>query len=539
MAWCGWQWDVIRSPALMGLEAPQALGEDGKPIVGWTSVEFQLNLPVPDKLLADRVHHPYTAASLDQPDATLTVRDWQGGERTTIARERWRFAHDEGGQPVPDDSHVWLEGGFEAGKVYEVVYQTNTCPVVGTGLLAVRDFTSFVRHATAEDGNPSAGRIERTYGYGVSQSGRFLRHFLYLGLNLDEAGHQVYDGLLVQVAGARRGHFNHRYAQPSNIPTPSLGLQMPFADDPQTDPVTGQHGGMLDRQRALGGVPKGVAINTSAEDWRGDSSLLHTDIAGSRDVEPAAGSRIYLMSSTQHGPGSLPLQTLSPNEGSRGVHGFNAIDYSPLIRAALVNLDRWVSDGAEPPPNAYPRIDDGTAVRQDVMLARFRTIPGATVPDPERLPTVWRADLGPDAERGVLRPPARLGQPYRNLVSQVDGDGNEMAGIRMPDVGVPVATYTGWNPRDPSTGGGGQIIPMQGSTLPFPATRQERERRNDPRLSIEERYRDREDYAARVRAAAEDLNRQGYLLDEDVDLAVELALVRYDAFASAPAGVSR
>lgn len=538
VVWAGWQWDVVRTPALMGLEAPQAL-ENGKPIRGWMSIEFQPNEPSNQKLLANRVHRPYTAANLDQPDAALTVRDWPGGERTTIPRERWRFARDEGGQPVPSDSHIWLDGGFEPGKMYEVVYQTNTCPVVGTGLLAARDVPAFLHHASAEQGNPAAGRIERAYGHGVSQSGRFLRHFLSLGLNLDEAGRQVYDGLIIQVAGARRGQFNHRYAQPSDQSAPSIGHLMPFADDPQIDPVTGESGGLLDRQRALGGVPRVFAVNTAAEYYRGDCSLLHTDVDGERDVALPAETRAYLMASTQHGPGSLPLQTLSPTENSRGVHGFNAVDYSPLMRAALVNMDRWVSEGVEPPPSAIPRIEDGTAVRPDVALNRFRAFPDVTVPDPDRLLMVWRTDLGPDAAKGIVSPPPKLGEQYRNLVSHVDADGNEIAGIRMPDVTVPVATYTGWNPRDPITGGVGQIVSMQGSTLPFPSTRQERDQRGDPRPSIEERYGSREEYSARVREAAEALARQRYILDEDVGLAVELALVRYDAFAAAPAGVGR
>ena len=538
VAWCGWQWDVIRSPALMGLDAPRALA-NGTPIVGKVSVEFQPNAPAPDKILANRVHHPYPTVDLDDPAAELTVRDWPGGVRTTIPRDRWRFARDEDGRPVASDSHIWLEGGFEPGKVYEVVYRTGTCPVVGTGLLAVRDFPAYLRHGTADEGNPCAGRVERVYGHGVSQSGRFLRHFLYLGLNLDEAGRQVFDGVIPQVAGARRGQFNHRFAQPSDQSTPSIGHLMPFADEPLTDPLTGESGGLLDRQHELGGVPKIVHVNTSAEYWRGDCSLAHTDVAGTRDVEPPAEVRSYLFASTQHGPGVLPLQYVNSTEGSRGVHGFNAVDYTPLMRAALVNLDRWVSDGIEPPPNAIPRLAAGTAVRPAVALEPFRAISGVTVPDPERVLMIWRTDLGPDAARGIVDPPSRLGEPYRNHVSAIDDDGNEVAGIRLPVVSVPVATYTGWNPRDPETGGAGQIVSMQGSTLPFPATHAERERTGDPRRSIEERYRDRDDYLARVRTAATELARQRYILEDDVELTVASAAERYDDFAAAPTAPTR
>ena len=533
VAWCGWQWDVVRSPALLGLEAPQAL-EDGEPIAGRVSVEFRPNAPIPDKLLADRVHRPYRAADLDDPDAELSVREWQGGERTVIPRDRWRFAREEHGRPRPSESHVWLDGGFAPGKLYEVVYRTKTCPVAGVGLLAVRDFTAFLHHGTADAGNPCAGRLDRAHAYGVSQSGRFLRDFLHLGLNLDEEGRQVFDGVLSQIAGARRGQFNQRFAQPSDQSMPSFGHRMPFADDPQTDPVTGESGGLLDRQRELGGVPKLMHVNSAAEYWRGDCSLGHTDVSGTRDVEPPAGVRSYFFASTQHEPGSVPLIHESGAEGARGVHGFNAVDYRPLTRAALLHLDRWVAEGVEPPPSAFPRLADGTAARPEAVLDHFRAIPGATVPDPERLLMVWRTELGAEADRGIADPPARLGERYQTFVSAVDRDGNDVAGLRVPEVSVPVATYTGWNPRDPQTGAADQINLMQGSTFPFAATRAERERRGDPRPSIEERYRDRDEYRERARAAAEELARQGYILDEDVAVTVESALVRYDAFAAAP-----
>jgi hypothetical protein len=542
IGWVGWQWDVYRSDALLGIEVPQALGEDGRPIAGTVAVEFQPNVPVADHLLADRVHRPYTAAGLEQPDATLTEREWQGGERTVIARERWQFARDVNGQPEPDADYIRLEGGFEPGTFYEVIYRTNNCPVAGCGLLAMRDFASFLRFAPAgagSDGNPCADRLDRAYSFGVSQSGRFLREFLSKGLNLDEDGRQVFDGLIPQVAGARRGQFNQRYAQPSDQSMPSFGHLMPFADDPQTDPLTGETAGLLDRQRQLGGVPKIITINTSAEYWRGDASMLHTDLADTRDVEPPAEVRIYMLSSTQHGHGVVPLVHLSGSEMAKGANPLNAVTYAPLTRAALVNLDRWVSEGIEPPASVVPKIADGTAITPEEALAFFHRIPGATVADPERRLMVWRTDVGPRAAEGVMQVPAVLGERYQNYVSALDSDGNEVAGIHMPDVAVPVATYTGWNPRHPDTGGTGQINLMQGSTFPFPATKAERERTGDPRPSIEERYADRDAYLAQVRAAADALVAQRYLLAEDVDVCVRLAAERYDAFAATPAGAAR
>lgn len=535
LAWCGWQWDTIKSAALMGLDAPEALEQTadsgqrvagGKPIQGQILLQFQPNERSYNHLLADRIHQPYPAADVNDADAVLTVRDWPDGPRTTIPRDQWRFARG-GKEPAPDDTTIWLSSEFKPGKVYEIVYRTRRCPVVGAGLLAVRDCVSFLRYSDAAD-NPCAGRIEQTYGFGMSQSGRFLRHFLYLGLNVDEAGRHVFDGVNIHVAGARRGEFNHRFAQPSQQHIPSFGHLMPFTDDDQTDPLTGQTDGLLRRQRALGGVPKVITTNTSAEYWRGDCSLIHTDLEGTRDVEPPEDARIYLFASTQHGLGSVPLVDTDANTGARGIHGFNAVDYAPLLRAVLVNLDHWVTDGTSPPPSVFPRLADGTAISGATVFTAYRGIPGAAWPDPELLPTIRRLDLGPDAAHGIGHFPAVPGERYPNYVSAVDADGNEIGGVRMPDVAVPVATYTGWNPRHPATGGEGQIIPMEGSTFSFATTAEERQRTDDPRPSLAERYADRADYLARVRTAAEELVAGRYLLAEDVPLALAIAAERYD-----------
>ncbi|MGI8854481.1 MAG: alpha/beta hydrolase domain-containing protein [Thermomicrobiales bacterium] len=528
LAWCGWQWDTIRSAALMGLDAPEAVEQSAaqplSPIQGQTLLQFQPNERSYDRLLADRVHQPYPAADVNDPDAVLTVRDWPGGPRTTIPRDRWRFARGTA-DPVPDDAHLWLGTEFKPGKVYEVIYRTCRCPVVGTGLLAVRDTVSFLHYSDAAD-DPCAGRIEKTYGFGTSQSGRFLRHFLSLGLNVDEAGRQVFDGINIHVAGARRGEFNHRFAQPSQQHPPNFGHLMPFTDDEQT----GQTDGLMRRQRALGGVPKVIQTNTAAEYWRGDCSLLHTDIAGTHDIEPPEDARVYLFASAQHGLGTVPLVDTDANLGARGMHSFNAVDYAPLLRAVLVNLDRWVTDGTPPPPSVFPRLADGTAIPGASVFDAYRAIPGATPPNPDLLPTIHRLDLGPDAARGIGRFPVVAGERYPNYVSAVDADGNETGGVRMPDVTVPVATYTGWDPRHPTTGGEGQIIPMQGSTFPFAATAEERKRTGDPRPSLAERYGDRAGYLAQVRVAAEELVAQSYLLADDVPLVLAIAAERWDAF---------
>ncbi len=545
VAMCGWQWDVQRQPGLMGLEAPQALAADDQPLRGRISIAFQPNETHSHHLLSHwplhpppgrqpYAHQPYPAADLYEPTAELTVRDSPGGPRTVVPRDKWRFARRVDGQPVPDDAYVWLEGGFLKGHWYEVVYMTRICPVVGTGLLATRDSVSWLRHATSAD-NPAAGRLDFTYGHGRSQCGRFLRQFLYDGLNVDEDGRQVFDGLIPHVAGARRGEFNQRYGQPSETSPRGFGGLFPFTSDQRTDPLTGQTDGLLRRQRELGGVPKIFTTNTASEYWRADCSLIHTDPSGTRDVEPPAEERIYVVAGHQHSAG-VPLGSDTTPIGARGANQFNMVDGSPAERAFLINLDRWVADGVEPPPSAFPRLADGTAVTRESVLERCAALPDMTLLDIAHLPRLRRVDLGPETDRGIGRLPAEIGDPYPSYVSAVDADGNEVAGIRVPDISVPLATHTGWVPRHPCLGGAGQFLDMMGTTLPFAATERERRERADPRPAIDERYRDREDYVAQVRHAAQTLASAGYILAEDVDLAVDLAARRYDVLARSTVG---
>lgn len=545
VAFCGWQWDIDRQPGLTGLEAPQALGPDGKPLRGTVVIAFQPNerqtyhhlshwplYPPPGR--QPYAHQPYPAANVDDPDAQLFAAASRGGERTPIARDKWRFARDEGGRPVADDSYVWLEGGFQPGTWYEVVYTTRICPVVGTGLLAIRDSTAWLRHGAGPD-HPAAGQIHYTYGHGRSQCGRFLRQFVYDGLNIDEQGRQVFDGLLPDVAGARRGEFNQRFGQPSETNPRGFGGLFPFTSDDETDPLTGQTDGLLRRQRQLGAVPKIFTTNTASEYWRADCSLIHTNIEGTRDVEPPAEERIYVIAGHQHGAG-VPVRADRTPIGARGANPFNIVDGSTALRAFLVNLDDWVTRGVEPPPSAFPRLADGTAITREAALGQFESIPGLALLDAAALPRLRRLDLGPDAVDGVGRLPATTGEPYPSFVSAIDVDGNEVTGIRVPDISTPVATHTGWEPRHPETGGAGQFLDMMGTSLPFAPTAAERAA-DDPRRAVAERYRDREDYVRQARAAAEQLAAERYILAEDVDLAVELATRRYDVLAPAVAGV--
>ena len=526
VVWIGWQWDVFRDDALMGLEAPEALSND-EPIAGQTVVEIHPNALESTRLLANRLHIPYPTLDLDDPNAVLYVRDWEDGPVSIVPRDRWRFAREVNGTVTPSHDHVYLDGGFIPGKLYHLVYTTEGAPIVGAGLLAAREIATFLKH-DASALNPLAGLVDYAYSFGMSQTGRMQRHFLSLGLNIDEDGQQAYDGMLIHVAGARRGEFNHRFGQPSVQSTPGFGHRFPFADTKQRNPVTDDREGLLDAQRSAGGLPRIFYTNTSAEYWRGDCSMLHIGPGGKRDLKPAGESRIYLFAGTQHGPGDIPQTRLNTNDGGQGRYGFNAVEYSPLLRAALINLDRWVTDGTEPPPSCHPRLDDGTATTRDAVLHGFAPLPNMYLPDPERLPLLRTVDLGPEADRGIGRYPVEEGESFPAFVSATDEDGNEVAGIRLPDLTVPLGTHTGWNPRDPTTGAPDQIMPMQGASHWFAMTAYQRADRGDPRPAIMERYANRDAYLAEVGDAAQRLVDRGYVLPEDVELILSDAAFRWD-----------
>jgi len=501
VAWVGWQVDVPRRDGLMALDVPRAPG-----VSGFVRCRLRPNVRANTLPLADRYHIPNPTIALDDPAARITVREHGGAAAVAVPRPAWRFS---------DAGHIEMQGGFVPGAIYDVVYRSADPPLVGLGFLAVRDTAAFLRWATAADGNPCAGVIERAYLFGVSQSGRFLRHLLHLGLDEDEQGRMVFDAVMPHVAGARRGEFNLRFGQPSLNSQETVGNLPPFND-----------AGVFARLRQRGRMPRIFATNTSAEYWRGDASLMHTDATGTRDAEPAEFVRTYLFAGTQHTPGPIPPPAADANTGGRGQHRFNIVDYAPLLRAALVNLDRWVSAGVAPPASTFPRLADGTAVAAESLEPFFRSLPGVSFPS--RMVRHTPLDFGPDIERGVAAYPPKAGVPYKTYVPAVDADGNETPGIRPLELTVPLATFTGWNPRHPEQGAPGDLMQMMGSTLAFARTRGEREGSGDPRLSIAERYPSRAAYLELVREAAQKLVAARHVLAEDIDSMVERAGRRWD-----------
>ena len=524
--WCGWQHDVPQKPGLLKVNVPNASDANG-PVTGRIAVTFQPNALKTTQMLSDRDHQPYSVKDLDQPYATLTVKDHDTRPVTVIPRSEWSFGRLEEGTFTADSNHICMASGFEAGKVYQCIYTTAVAPVVGLGFAAVRDLVSHLRYSTAPD-NPCAGDIQHSLAFGSSQSGRFLRQMLYLAMNQDEEDRTVFDGIIANIAGGRRGEFNQRFGQPSSTIEASTASLFPFADTEQTDPETGQTDALLARLQVRGKLPKLLLTNSSSEYWGGHASLTHTDTDGERDITHSDNVRIYHFAGTQHQAGTLPLGHVQAT-GNTGLNPFNWVDWRPLLRAAVHNLDNWVTSGVLPPDSKHPRLDDGTAVDPESLRPVFDDNP--KIEFPAYMRHLSRLDFGPD-DSVIEKLPPVTGKDYPVFVSKVDQDGNEVAGIRLPAVAVPLATVMGWNLRHPDTGGPGQTHRIMGSTIPFAFTQQEREDSGDPRPSVEERYPSRQAYLQQVEECAKELASQGYMLDEDIHTVTLQAGERYDLLES-------
>jgi Alpha/beta hydrolase domain len=480
--------------------------EGGRRITGLVRGNFILNERAETAPLADRDHKAYPVVDPASAEHVMTVRDDPIAKGQVIPRSRWRFV---------DDGMVALDGGFEPGRIYDVVYRAADPRVVGCGLAGTRDLISFFKYDTSPD-NPSPG-LRYAVGWGVSQSGRFLRHFLYQGFNQDERGRRVFDGVFDQVGGSGRGSFNHRFGQASRDALQYFNILypvdlFPFTDGPETDPETGTVDSLLGRAERSGTAPKVFHLLSNSEYFNRAGSLVHTDPTGARDADLPPATRVYMIASAPHVRGAFPPAS-NRGGGMVGTAALNPLYYSDVVRALFRALDRWVVDDIAPPPSAYPRIADGTLTSPD--RAGWPAIPGYRLPQqPLR---AFHLNFGPDWSKGIVSvEPPEVGKPFVVRVPAVDADGNVRAGIRLPDVAVPLATMAGWNFRDPSIGAPDKLAGEIGSYIPFAKTRADRERAHDPRLSIEERYGSRDDYLGRYAAATLDLVDRGYLLPEDV-----------------------
>jgi Alpha/beta hydrolase domain len=410
-------------------------------------------------------------------DTTLSVRDGEFGAKTLIARERFTVRGNQ----------VTLTGGFEKGRTYELTYRPTEWPVSGLGLAAYRDLASWVKHAP--DAVAKAGTL---IGFGSSQSGRFLRSFLYDGFNTDEQGRQVLDGVMVHIAGAARLSINVRGAQPTALSMYST-TQFPYATSAERDPISRRTDGLLDNARARATQPKVMFTNTAVEYWGGGraAALIHTTPDGKRDLMLPPNVRAYFLTGAQHAAARFPVPP-----GGQGQQPANPLEYWWTMRALLVAMTDWVVQGVEPPPSQVPKLADGTLV--PITKLKFPALPGVQSP-------------------AIIQGPRHDGRDQPFLVPQVDADGNELAGVRTAEQRVPMATYTGWNFRSSAIGGTTQLVSLLGTALPFARTKAEREMSGDPRLSVEERYPSKAAYMAQAAAVTDALVKSRFLLTGDVD----------------------
>ena len=521
LLWCAWNGDVVEDGNhRLTIGLPVARQADGTPITGQVHLEISVDRPERSWTFGWSpwgVAAAYPAMDPEDPEATILQRATRAHPGELLPRNAWRFARWEEGQVIDDPSSIHVEAGLQPGWIYDVVYTAQDPRVMGLGLAAIRDAVAFFRYEAADaesTPNPLAGAIDHSYMFGISQSGRLVNHFIYDGFNTAVGGRPVFDGAIAHVAGAGRGLFNHRFGLATLYGTqhrdnlvPSEAF--PLATVPNVDPVTGEEGDMLARARAQGHVPKLFFIQSSTEYWSRAASLLHTSVDGERDLAVDANVRIYLIAGSQH----LGATPATPGIGQTPRNPL--YHRPPIFRALLAALDRWVSEDEAPPESRYPRIDEGTLVTLETFNAAFPAIPGVTAPKVVYRPL--RLDLGPRWHReGVadLLPP-ETGEPFTTLVPMVDSDGNETAGIRLPDIAVPVGTHTGWSLRAAAHGAEKMLAGLDGSFLGFPHTGEDREQTGDPRPSILERYPTRADYLSKITEAAMALQQEGFLLAED------------------------
>ena len=441
LASIGWQWDVSNG---LCLDAPE-VSEDGEPVEGDVVCRVQPGSDRAFVSFGQLGEVTYPPADPHDPHSRLFVRDDDNAPLIEIARHRWRFARERNGVVERSDRHIHLDGGFERGRIYTLVYRARGARVTGCGLLALREAAESLRGGHG----PVPPGFRSVLAFGASQTGRVLRHLLHLGLNTGSRGTRVFDGMHVHIAGGQRGDFNHRFAQPSSAGVPATGQRFPFAGTSVRDPLTGASGGLYDN---LIHMPKVIITNTSFEYWRGDAALTHVSPDGTRDLEAHPSERNYLFAGTHHVNGVLPPTNVFAATGEKARYPFNVVDHTPLVRAAFANLDAWISAGTPPPGSKVPSLRASTLVERRTVLGKFAAIDGFRGLEPDRLGGLSSLDLGDRVEEGICEFPAVEGMPYARLVSDVDDSLNELAGIRLPEVALPVGYHTGWNPRHPDHG---------------------------------------------------------------------------------------
>ena len=540
------------------LKLPIARMPDGLPVTGDVLGRI-VNRAGPNSqpLIVQSNPVPYKPMSLDTRETRLVSRVAEStrGEvigEIAIPSTDWAWAKCDAANPfpgTPDPTQICLKNGFDASKLYQVVFKSADAYVLGVGFAAWRDVGMFFKTARADDAgtpNPVAGAVTHSIGRGVSQSGNFLRGWLHLGFNRDEAQRQVHDGLWPIIAG-RRIALNFRWAQPDGV----LELYQAGSEGPQwwlphPDPVRGVPlAGLLDRCTATRTCPKIIEHFGAAEVWalKLTPEWVGTDARADLPLPPNV--RRYYIAASSHGGGAGGFDSSIPGAGlpttgavcpgnnyGIGVLPANPMPHTETVNALRVHFRNWVMRGIEPPPSQWPTLASGTLVPANKFAMGFPKLPQLrpTIPEADFIMPVLDYDWGPQfaaidgsGVAGNAVPPIRQVLPM--LAPKVDADGNELGGVPVVLRDAPLGTYVGWN----ITAGGarpfhqGQICNYVGGMVPFAKTRAARTASGDPRLSLEERYATHEGYVSAVRKATDRALTAKFLLPEDAERLVREA----------------
>jgi hypothetical protein len=537
-AWvdAGWAGDVETTATRLGASLPVPVGPGGSPIVAPIRIEYEATATsgYTMPLKGNDRFRSYETADLDTASATFTVRDSVNAPRTTIAADRWAFGKCPTGKASLTRTalDICYFDKFVEDKLYELTYKAKNPPVMGLGYAVTRDLASFLRNDVKDDAgnlNPLAQSatsvgIRRAYAVGSSSTGMYLRDWLYLGFNEDERHRKVFDGVRIAIPGTHRLFANVEFADPNiysrqgdhhNFLSNSFP---PLTYAVTTDPITGIRDGILKRPAT---DPLVLHVDTSNEFWQMKASLNVHDGAG-KPVPLHQNVRLYLASSHSH-TGAAGLAVTPTNKGGCEYPINGNRSHDTLLRAMIVILDDWADRGVAPPKSVYPDLQNGGLVTLDEAGRAFPRIPGV------KFPTVvneaWALNFGPafgsTGGRLTALPPA-VGKKYLTLVPKPDADGQDVVGIRTVDIAVPVGTNLGWNLR--AAGHRGEdLCALSGAFVPFARTKAERTAKGDPRLSLEERYKDHAGFVAAVDRAARKLVQQRFLLEEDAQDAIKVA----------------
>jgi len=494
IVWSGWQGDIIPGGGRMTFSPPIVPG-----ITGLAREDF----------IFDHTDNPaigtlsYPAADLDPSHTRISVREREADQRATPVGLAVAFES-------PTKISVKRPEGFDAGAIFEFIYTAKDPKVMGLGLAATRDVVSFLRNETADasgNANPAAGRIDRAIGFGLSQSGRYLHDYLYLGFNADEADRTVFEGLMPHISGGKKTFTNYRFSQPGRSPYEHADMLYPGADFPFTypvitDSVTGKSDGFLARCLAAGNCPKIIKTDSELEFYQQRASLVVTDTKGGPITMPD-NVRLFLLSNLQH----YSLAQDKSQIAKVCANPTNPLNAGPPVRALLVAMSEWITKGTLPPDSRYPSRADATLVPPSADAVGFPQIPGFAYPSRIAQPTLIKSEEMPPSK----------GAAYPVFVPKTDADGRDIAGIRLPTLEAPAATHTGWNLRKAGFGEG-ELCDNNGTMIPFAVTRDERLKNNDPRLSMAERYPNEGDRAAAIAKATRQLVRDRLVLEEDAGL---------------------